>query len=398
MNIAFLTPEYVTESNFDGGLANYLYRVAQGMKQRGHHVEIFTRSDQNETISHQGILVHRIKVNSFIFKFINRLTRYRFRNSLFILSLSYCLRKNLLRRHHRQHLDIVQSSSYLACGLLLTFNRPAPIVTRISSYEPLMRKFYRKRLTRDQCLTEWLELLTLRRSNAVYAPSKLLSRILREKENIEADVLPPPFLLETNDFDESIYRKYLAGKKYFIFFGTIGLLKGGEMLAKTLPDVLSQYPEMYFVFIGKDSASPKGHSMLQYILQQAGAYKKQIIYLGVLRHSQLYPIVKHSQAVVLPSLVDNLPNTMLEAMGLGKVVIGTKGTSFEEFIDNGISGILVEPDNPLELGQAMQRIWEMSNEERENIGKVAQERVVPLSPERTCSSLEQYFQKSIKSL
>lgn len=394
MNIAFLTPEYVTESNFDGGLANYLYRVAQGMKQRGHQVEIFTRSEQNETISHQGILVHRIKVNSFIFKFINRLTRHQFRNSLYILSLSYCLRKHLLKRHRREHFDIVQPSSYLACGLLLTFNRPAPIITRISSYEPLWRKFYRKRLTRDQRLTEWLEFLALRRSNAVYAPSKLLSRVLRQKTNIKADVLPPPFLLETNDFDESIYRKYLAGKKYFIFFGTIGLLKGGEVLAKSLPDVLSQYPEMYFVFVGKDSASPNGHSMLQYILQQTGTHKKQIIYLGVLRHSQLYPIVKYSQAVVLPSLVDNLPNTMLEAMTLGKLVIGTKGTSFEELIDNGVSGILVEPDNPLELCQAMQRIWNMSNKERENIGKVAQERVALLSPERTCSSLEQYFQAS----
>ena len=398
MNIAFLTPEYVTEKKFDGGLANYLYRVAQGMKQRGHHVEIFTKSDKNETISHQGILVHRIKVNSFIFKFINHLTRYRFRNSLYILSQSYCLRKNLLRRHREQPFDIVQPTSYLACGLLSTFSRPAPIITRISSYEPLWRKFYSKRLTSDQRLIEWLELFALRRSNAVYAPSTFLSHILREKANIKADVLRPPFLLETNDFDESIYREHLAGKKYFIFFGTIGLLKGGEVLARCLPTILSQYPEMYFVFVGKDSASPNSHSMLQYILQRAGAYKKQIIYLGVLRHSQLYPIVRYSRAAVLPSLVDNLPNTMLEAIALGKVVIGTKGTSFEEFIDDGISGILVEPNNPLELGQAMQRVWVMSNEERENIGKVAQERVALLSPERTCNSLEQYFQKFIKSL
>jgi len=396
MNIAFLTPEYVTESNFDGGLSNYLYRLAQGMEQRGHQVEIFTCSEQNETIAHERILVHRIKVKCLLFEFINRLTRYRFRNSLYILSLSYCLRKNFLRRHREQPFDVVQQSSFLACGLLLTFNRPAPIITRISSYEPLWRKFYRKPLTGDQRLIEWLELLALRRSNAVYAPSKLLSRILRDKAGIKVDVLPPPFLLETSNFDESIYKKHLAKKKYLIFFGTIGLLKGGEVLAQSLATILSQYPEMFFVFIGKDSLGPiTDQSMLQYILQKAGTHKKQIIYLGVLRHTQLYPIVKHSHAVVLPSLIDNLPNAMLEAMALGKIVIGTRGTSFEEIIHDRISGILTEPNNPAQLCKAMQRVWKMTNAERENIGKAAQERVALLSSDRIYNEFEQYLQKII---
>jgi hypothetical protein len=74
LRIAFLTPEYVTESNFDGGLANYLHRVARGMKQHGHDVEIFTRSDQNDTISHDGILVNRVNRREVleVFKGISR--------------------------------------------------------------------------------------------------------------------------------------------------------------------------------------------------------------------------------------------------------------------------------------------------------------------------------------
>jgi len=37
----------------------------------------------------------------------------------------------------------------------------------------------------------------------------------------------------------------------------------------------------------------------------------------------------------------------------------------------------------------------MGYKERENIGKVAQQRVASLSPEETCSDLEQYLQKFI---
>jgi glycosyltransferase involved in cell wall biosynthesis len=392
MKIALVTPEYITESNFDGGLSNYLYRLAQGMKYRGHQVEIFTCSERNETIDHCGILVHRIKVKCSLLEFIDRLTRYRFKKVLGILALSYCMRKHFLKRHRVHPYALVQQSNFLACALLLTFNRPAPVVTRISSYEPLWRKFYRKPLTNDQRLVEWLELLAIRRSDAVYAPSKLLSRILRDRLGIRVDVLRPPFLIETSFFDERIYSKYLSRKKYFLFFGTIGVLKGGEVLAKSLAKILSQYPRMYFVFIGKISAD---RSMLPYILQQAGIYKKQIIYLGVLPHSQLYPIVKHSHAVVLPSLVDNLPNTLLEAMALGKIVIGTRGTSFEEIIDDKISGILVRPNNPDELRNAMQHVWKMSNAERENIGKAAQERVSYLSSEHIFEEYEQYIQKIV---
>lgn len=397
MNIAFLTNEYVTESNFDGGLANYLYRVSQTMKQRGHHIEIFTYSDKNETIFHQGIMIHRVKINSIFFRLINTFTRYRIRNTLFILLLSYSLRNMFLKSHRELHFDIIQTCSVLACGLLLTFKCPIPIVTRISSYEPLWRKFYKKRLTFDQRIVEWLEIISLKRSNGVYSPSRFLSNVLHEKENIEAEVIRPPFLLDSNNFDESIYKKYLLKKKYFIFFGTIGLLKGGEVLAESLPFILSQFPEMYFVFVGKDTKKPDGYSMLQYIIKNVVPYEKQIIYLGELQHSQLYPIIKHSKAVVLPSLVDNFPNTMLEAMDLGKVVIGTKGTSFEEFIEDGISGILVEPNNLSELHEAMRRVWNMSDEERKKIGDCAKRCAKTLSPENTCSNLEQYFQKFIKN-
>ncbi len=395
MNIAFLTPEYVSESSsFDGGLANYLFRVAQCMIHRGHKVEIFTRSHINETISHYGVTVHRVKINGYFLSFIDLLTLRRFKRSIHILSLSFSLRKKLLERHNKEKFDIIQTSSFMSCGLFLTFFRPAAILSRVSSYEPLWRKFYLQRLTLDQRLLEWLEKLTLKRSNGVYSPSELLSRNLEKKMNLKVEVLRPPLFKYTIKFNDKIFAENLSDKKYFLFFGTIGILKGGEVLAQVLPKILAQYPKMFFVFAGKDAFSLRGFSMFQNIIQQAGIYKKQIINFGVLRHSQLFPIIEHSQAVVLPSLIDNLPNTMLEAMSLGKIVIGTLGTSFDEIIEDGKSGIIVKPNNPLDLYRAMERVWNMSEIELGNIGNAALKRVNKvLSPEITCKKLEQYFQE-----
>jgi len=398
LRIAFLTSEYVTEPSYDGGLANYLFRVGQGLKKLGHEVEIFTRSDRDEDMIHHDILIHRIKIKQGpLFKNLRRFTRYRFSQSLDSALLSYRLKKGFLRRHRQCPFDIIQASSYLSTGMFFTMNRPVPVVTRVSSYEPLWRTFYKKSLSLDQYIVEWMELFTMRRSNAVYAPSRLLAGAVEANKNLKVDVLHPPFSIETAEVDENIYRRHLAGKKYLLFFGNVGFLKGCEVLGSSLSNVFSFFPEMVFVFLGRVHEGPQNQSMLEYIVRQAGKYEKQIMYLGILPHSQLYPVIANAHAVVLPSLVDNIPNTMLEAMAMGKVVIGTRGASFDEFIEDGISGILVEPSNHEELSRAMHQVWTMGQEERENIGKAARERIFLLNPDLMCRNLEGYYLGVIQS-
>lgn len=397
MRIAFVTPEYVSEEYFDGGLANYLYRVCQALREQGHDVEVFTASNNQEMIVHDGIVVHRVNITrGRVLKFVDKITRHRFTKSLNILALSYKLRKVLIKRHNELPFSVIQASSYQSAGLLFTFKRPAPIVTRVSSYEPLWRSNYGLNSSFDQRLKERLEILSLRRSNAVYAPSELLSRILDEKEGVNVDTIRPPFSLETRALNENVYTKYLLSKKYFLFFGSIGLLKGGESIGESVPILLSKYPDLFFVMAGKVFHGPeKKRSMLDYILEKSGRHKDRIIYLGVLSHQELYPVIKHATAVVLPSLVDNLPNTLLEAMALGQVVIGNMGTSFEEVIQNGTSGILVEPGNSKCLCDAMETVYGMSEEERRHIGRNARQSVASLNYAEASNALIEYFEQVI---
>lgn len=392
LRIAFLTSEYATEPYFDGGLAQYLFRVARGLTNQGHEVEIFTCSDNSGDIVHDNVLVHRMKVQEgFAFRSLSRLTRYRLSESLRIILVSHILRKSLLKRHRQCPFDIVQASNYLATGLLLTLNSPVPVVTRASSYEPMWRTSYGKKMTADQRTVEWLELRSMRQSNAVYAPSRLIADTLRKEQNVAADVQQPPFEVETAELDDSVYRKHLAKRKYFLFFGNIGQLKGCGVLARSLPYLLSSFPDMFFAFSGRILAGPNNKSMMQHIMDLAGPHKDRVIYLGILPHSRLYPVIAHAHAVVLPSLVDNVPNTMLEAMAMGRIVIGSRGASFDEFITDGKSGFLVTPGDHSELRDAMQRIWNVRDEERERIGICARERIARLDSGRMCTELEEYF-------
>jgi phosphatidylinositol alpha 1,6-mannosyltransferase len=56
---------------------------------------------------------------------------------------------------------------------------------------------------------------------------------------------------------------------------------------------------------------------------------------------------------VLPSLWESLANAALEALDMGKPVVATLGSGFEEVIEHGRSGLLVRPGDVDGLRTAM---------------------------------------------
>jgi glycosyltransferase involved in cell wall biosynthesis len=87
--------------------------------------------------------------------------------------------------------------------------------------------------------------------------------------------------------------------------------------------------------------------------EQAG----QVRWLGYLPKPQLYRVLKQAEAVVIPSRVDNLPNTLIESLLLNVPVIGSRGASIDELIEPGISGELVPIGDSAALAQAMLKAW-----------------------------------------
>jgi len=118
--------------------------------------------------------------------------------------------------------------------------------------------------------------------------------------------------------------------------------------------------------------------------------------LGVLRPKQLQPVVERARAVVLPSLLDNLPNACLEAMSCGQVVVGPDDVSFDELIEDGRSGILFEARNIPALTAAIMRAWHLSQREKNQYGRAARERIRQFNPECTLPELEQFFSEALE--
>jgi glycosyltransferase involved in cell wall biosynthesis len=375
MRIAFVSPEFITEHNYDGGLANYLSRVTAALANLGHQVTVVVRSTVDEEFSWNGVRVRRVAIGGPPLYFLNALLR-DIRVPLDWLWQSWKINRVLNDMHCREHFDVVQYASYTAPGLFRL--RGTATVVRLSSYEPLLQEAAGLEPSLARRLQAVLEQIALKRADGVYSPSYLVAQAAMQNVRRSVAVIESPFMASDTELDEQPYRDLLAGRRYLLFFGSIGLLKGIGTIATIIRTLLDAHQELSFVFVGKDLGH-QGRPMMEQVWEQSGSFRGRVLYLGKMRQAQLQPIIRHAAGVVLPSRIDNLPNTCLEAMAQGKVVVGTYGTSMEQLIEDGVSGLLCSPDDPKGLLAAIETL--LGNDEAwgREIGRSAQARIAQLT-------------------
>jgi glycosyltransferase involved in cell wall biosynthesis len=114
--------------------------------------------------------------------------------------------------------------------------------------------------------------------------------------------------------------------------------------------VLEKIPEAVFIFAGD---GPQKQNILNRI-SELGLLNK-VVMLGL--RKDIPDILKSIDVFVLPTLQEALGTSFLEAMAMGKPVIGTNVGGVGEVIKDGVNGYLVEPDNPVALADAIIKMF-----------------------------------------
>ena len=107
---------------------------------------------------------------------------------------------------------------------------------------------------------------------------------------------------------------------------------------------------MKAVVIGE---GPQRHS-LEAMVKDAGLSGK-ILFAGYRDYA--YNYLPHFSVFVLPSLTEGLPITILEAMQAKIPIVASRVGGIPAVLENGKTGILVEPGNPNALADAIIRVW-----------------------------------------
>ena len=400
MKIAFITPEFPTEDSYSGGLANYLGRVTVALAAKGHEVHCFTKSFvRDETIDYRGVNVHRViplwdrkmRIDK-----VDRLVPRKLYAPYQDLKACWCLWRRWKQENKKGQFHVVQLANVLAVGLFFRWESRVVTVTRLSSYRPVWDRAAGVEPSIGVRCRWWMERVAIKATKFVYAPTYYVAKLTEENYGVERiRVIETPFFHEEPEADYSLYRQMAENKDYVLFFGRMTQMKGVHRLAESLVELMKEHPEMLAVFIGGSGKAPDGSEMHDYIRMHLGQYGERLIVMESVRHHQLYPFVENAKVVAIPSLMDNLPNTCLESMGLGRIVVATEGTCFEQLIEPGKSGFLALPDNASSLKSELRKAWLLDEAKRRGMSAAAKKRIAQLDPEIKVPELIEYYHEII---
>ena len=156
---------------------------------------------------------------------------------------------------------------------------------------------------------EWPDKLT--------TDSKATQKLYKEKFDIEFEYLPSPL-------DTTMFKK----------IGSIEKIKN------------------QIAYVGRDSHE-KGIDILK---EAESEINGNVVYCTDRSWEEAMQIIKASSIVVVPSRMESLPTTVKEAFYLNVPVIGTNVGGIPELIKNNETGIIVPPENPSKLAQAINEL------------------------------------------
>ena len=151
----------------------------------------------------------------------------------------------------------------------------------------------------------------------------------------------------------------------FILIARLLYNKGIEEYYKAACSLKIKYPSVEFCVLGFiDPFNPYAISLEQINLwiSEGG-----IIYLGETDDTR--PYIKSSDCIVLPSYYpEGVPRVLLEAAAIGRPIITTNSVGCREVVDDGINGYLCKPRDCLDLEIKMERMLQLTDEDRREMG------------------------------
>lgn len=407
MHIVFATVEFLSEGVENcGGLAQYIAKAAHIYAREGNRVTIVVLSDRgNAFVYEKNVRVVRVRKNTAERDFVlSMIGNKELRGLAGTVWNSYLVNRKIEQIHREEKVDLVQ---YTHLGALALFRkREIPAVVRMSSFSPVGQESRKADFDlRDMGAVpilpvHKLDFMAMRRADAVFAPARLTARlaqrVLKRKVSVKESPAMPAHGPQHVRLPEE-----LAGKKYYLYFGALSSHKNARILIDAAEKILKDNPDYYFVIAGKDLGISSGEGQMSPVIPQimaaAGEYAERVVYLGDIGdRAVLGTLIESAQFCLLPYRFENLPNTCIEAMEHGKIVVSTYKSGVSQLIRDGWNGFLVSQDSPEELAGAVRRAASMEEEEKSRFRENVLKRVSRMDADHFYKYMMEYYQSVMK--
>lgn len=398
MDFWILTTEYPPISG--GGISTYCFHTGQMLVEKGHRVTVFIPDWKTKSIrteEKEGVTLVKFKPSvkhheylgdeaALSYDFAEILQQYAEKAGApnYIEAQEYngiayfSLQKKLLLGDYFSN-TIFYVTAHAPGFLYLDYNQ-APVF-EIPIY-----------------WTGEMEKSVLKASDAVISPSSyLLSEIDKyiEWEEQEKKVIHNPYRIAHTEVKD--YKK-----NDIVFFGKLIPQKGCLELLQYFKNLWdNDFPHSLRLIGGGDHFFyPVMQDMGTYLTKKYHKYIEAglLVFEGHISPTLLETRLSEAHVIVVPSIVDNLPYTVLETMSLGKIVLASDRGGHKEIIEHNKSGFLFQHDKDgKNFSTGLKKILSLTKAETLSISHAAKQRVFDLCNYDTIYEQKIEFLSNIKA-
>jgi glycosyltransferase involved in cell wall biosynthesis len=203
-----------------------------------------------------------------------------------------------------------------------------------------------KRMTRQRRWIRWLAnrivVLTRQQASFFNAPDKT-ARVFNGVDLV-------CFRRQTERGEAKHTLGYTRDEFLFIQIGSIEHNKGQYRAVQALAQLLADLPHCRLLIVGA-MIEPEELNAVEAFVATNPALKAAVRLYG--ETADVRPLIWAADCLLLPSLRESFPRTIMEAMAAGTPVIASAVGAVEDMVDNGVTGLLVPPDDVGALATAM---------------------------------------------
>jgi glycosyltransferase involved in cell wall biosynthesis len=201
-------------------------------------------------------------------------------------------------------------------------------------------------------------------ADKIIAISRAVEKVLIEGGIREDKIICIPSGIDTEKFDnvgktDYLYREFNIPDKR-LMIGTIAHLtdhKGHTYLLDAIPKILKEFPHSFFLFVGdgelKDLLKTKSRIL---------GIRDRVFLAGF--RQDIPEILSMLDLFVLPSHLEGLCTSLMDAMYMGVPIVATTAGGIPEVIENEKTGLLVPPKDPPALAEAVIKLLKDENKRK----------------------------------
>lgn len=378
LSVCLVSQEYPDETDY-GGIATYMYYLSKALANCNNRVFVVCRS-YTEDCAYQDntIMIYRIREND----------EYKYRHR--VATMVAMLVK-------KEDIDIIESPEWGA-DLIEYYKQykselKVPVVIKLHTPYFVWKKY--NRIIKSSYIPEieeWEKEIVMK-ADGVFSCSNALRDIVSEEYNIDkSQIVTIPNLIETR----SVITDKKSDREDIYYVGSLEQRKGVFILAEAFNIVKKQIPSARIFFVGRDTTRNEKNISTKDYIQEIIDDEESCNFIEHVPNDSVVKYMQKASVLVFPSLFENFPYVLLEAMKCQKPIIGSRNGGMKEMIDEGTSGMLYTPPNVVELANNIVEVLS-DCEFAQRLGDNAKKRVSKFSIDNVIKFQKAYYMEVVES-